>query len=214
MSTLGMGGAEKSLISMLNTIDPAFLNENGISIDILIADTTGVLYRQIPSYIRIIHCPWLFKILASPKENALKNSRSKVGTLVLKAFWKFSSLMIHEPLYEIEKYWKANKTFIPRLKGEYDVCLAYMNGLTTYYAIDKVTANKKYVWVHTDYNKLMCSDGFNKAYFEKADGIITISQKCAENIVEHFPQLKGKIQVIENISSGELVFFCLVKIVA
>ena len=57
MSTLGMGGAEKSLISMLNTIDPAFLNENGISIDILIADTTGVLYRQIPSYIRIIHCP-------------------------------------------------------------------------------------------------------------------------------------------------------------
>lgn len=205
MSTLGMGGAEKSLISMLNTIDPAFLNENGISIDILIADTTGVLYRQIPSYIRIIHCPWLFKILASPKENALKNSRSKVGTLVLKAFWKFSSLMIHEPLYEIEKYWKANKTFIPRLKGEYDVCLAYMNGLTTYYAIDKVTANKKYVWVHTDYNKLMCSDGFNKAYFEKADGIITISQKCAENIVEHFPQLKGTIQVIENISSGELI---------
>ena len=49
MSTLGMGGAEKSLISMLNTIDPAFLNENGISIDILIADTTGVLYTQIPS---------------------------------------------------------------------------------------------------------------------------------------------------------------------
>ena len=39
MSTLGMGGAEKSLISFLNMVEKDFLDDNKISIDFLTADS-------------------------------------------------------------------------------------------------------------------------------------------------------------------------------
>lgn len=200
MCTLFMGGAEKSLISMLNTIDIEFLKKNNISIDLLVADTSGVFYKQIPEYINIIKCPYLFSVLASQKKSAIRRSKIKIDVYVLKSLWKFSSVLLKEQLFDMEKYWKANRKLIPKLNREYDVCLAYMNGMTTYYAMDKVNAKKKFIWVHNDYNKLKCTDDFNKEYFEKADGIITISQICVNSLVEHFPKIKEKIQLIENIS--------------
>ena len=145
LCTLSMGGAEKSLISMLNTIDTHFLKKNDISIDLLVADTSGVFYKQIPLYVNKIQCPYLFRVLASRKESAIKRSKLTIDVYVLKALWKFFSVALKEQLFEMEKYWKANKKFIPKLKGKYDVCLAYMNGMTTYYAIDKVKAKKKFV---------------------------------------------------------------------
>lgn len=205
MNTLGMGGAEKSLISMLNTIDTNFLKKNDISIDFLIADASGVLYKQIPSYINIIKCPYLYRVLASPKENALKHSRIKADVYALKGIWKVSSSLLREKLFEMEKYWKANRKFIPNFKGEYDICFAYMNGMTTYYVIDKVNAKKKFVWVHNDYNKLTCTDDFNRFYFEKASGIITISQICVNSIIEHFPDIRDKVRMIENITPFKLI---------
>ena len=205
MNTLGMGGAEKSLISMLNTIDTNFLKKNDISIDLLIADASGVFYKQIPSYINIIKCPYLYRVLASSKENALKYSRVKVDIYALKGIWKVSSSLLREKLFEMEKYWKANKKFIPHFKGEYDICFAYMNGMTTYYVIDKINAKKKFVWVHNDYNKLTCTDDFNRFYFEKANRIITISQTCVNSIIDHFPEIRDKIQMIENISPLRII---------
>lgn len=205
MNTLNMGGAEKSLISMLNTIDREFLKKNNISIDLLIADVSGVFFRQVPSYINIVKCPYLYRIIASPKDNALKHSRIKLDVYTLKGIWKIFSRLSKKKLFEMEKYWNANKKFIPKLKEKYDICFAYMNGMATYYAIDKVNAKKKFVWVHNDYNKLSCTDTFNRYYFEKASGIVTISQICVKSIIEHFPEMRNKVKLIENISPYKLI---------
>ncbi len=204
MSTLGMGGAEKSLISFLNMVEKDFLDDNKISIDFLTADSGSLLIQEIPSYINILKCPLRYKIWSLPINDAYKYCR-KTSVFFWKSIYKLNCKMSKCKATQNEVYWIANRKFIPRISNHYDVCIAYMNGGTTYFAIDKVKAKKKYVWVHNEYEKLNYTDEFQRDYFEQADGIITISERCVDSIINRFPEFSSKVKMIENISSSNII---------
>ncbi|MFT4146054.1 MAG: glycosyltransferase [Mobilitalea sp.] len=205
MTTLGMGGAEKSLISMLNSVSPIFLIKNDIKVDLLVTESDSPLLKDIPKYVNIISTPRLFSLFSSSKKKALEKSRVKIDVYVLKFLWSIMGKSFYKNLSPNEAYWAANRCFIPRLKKRYDLCLAYMNGTATYYAIDKVQANKKVVWIHNDYEKLGYTNSFQRHFFDVAYKIVTISNLCLESIVRNFNNLKNKVIVLENISNRIII---------
>lgn len=207
MPSMNMGGAEKSLLSFLNEISKEFIVTNEIQIDLLVANEKGVLMNQVPHYVTKIKTPYILKLFSMSQKEAIKESVFGLDGFLLKLMWMVRKKISYIEGNDNERYWASNKCMIPKLEKEYDVCLAYMNGLITYYGIEKVRAKKKYVWVHNEYDKLNYTDIFQKTYFYKADGIITISERCVESLVSHFPEFKKKIYMIENITSPKVLDF-------
>lgn len=205
MPSLNMGGAEKSFISVLRSLDYNYLHNNNLSIEVLVLNDTGALMKDIPKEVHVLKPPYVLKLFSMKGSEALEASKIKIDVLLLKGFWKFMQKKSRHKLSGQEGYWSANKKFINKLSGSYDVCFAYMNGLATYYAIDKISAKKKYIWVHNDYNALNYHDEFEDYYMSSATEIITISERCANSIARHFPKEKKKIHVIENITSSKML---------
>ncbi len=207
INRLGMGGAEKSLISLLNTMDSNKLSMNDIRIYLLLADSRGEFTSQIPEYVECIKTPKSYMNYAVRFADLVKETPYDIISIFKKLLWKYNSLRINENMDGNEKYWLANKKYIEELKGEYDYVLAYMNGTPTYYAADKVKGKVNYFWIHNEYEKLEYNDDFQRSFFEKADKLITISKGCANSLKKAFPEYAEKVEVIENISSKKMIDF-------
>lgn len=199
---IGAGGAEKSLISLLN-----FLPRDKMEIDLMIFDDSGMFINQIPNDVNIIKPPKeLIQIIAK------LNSSLFLKTFSLKMFLKKMHCIIGYKLFNTHKkyslsqyYWYIAHKAIPQFHKQYDVVISYMDGYCNWYAIEKVDAKKKLLWVHNDYNKYNYAPSFDYKFFEKADKVITISEKCKQSLIDNFPKLSNKFTVIENISSANII---------
>ena len=200
---LNAGGAEKSLVSLLNAL-PSDMFE----IDLLAIDPSGIFLKQVPPAI---------KVLEPPREMVCMSVK-----ITDKRFWQHATLKLllvklrcilgnhlrgggskahrsHSQYYN--DIWQKH---IPNLGFKYDVAISYIDGLN-YYVIDHVTAGKKILWCHNDYNKLEFNPSYDHRYYEKADKICTISELCRKSLIENFPDLEDKFEVIENISSPKMI---------
>ncbi len=200
---LDAGGAEKSLISLLNSLPLNFFE-----IDLLAVDPKGIFRNQVPATINIVKAPrelvgqnapitqkrfWenvTFKILCVKIYciicNHFRGEKSKKG-------------MCHSQYYN--KIWRH---YVPENPKEYDVAVSYIDGMN-YYVMDHVKAKKKILWCHNDYDKLDLIPEYDLPYYEKADKICTISELCRKSLIENFPSLYSKIDVIENILSPRMI---------
>lgn len=194
------GGAEKSLINLLNLLD-----YSKYEVDLLLFKHEGLFLGQVPKEVNVLPTPISLKYSFVPLDKeALKNIEAIkaeiiriIGTVICKLFYKKREKQARWEYFYIYS--------IKRLKGQYDVALAYLQGESSYYVIDKVIAQKKYIWIHNDYEKLEGNDSFNKTYFEKANGVISISDKCVEILRQTFPDLKNKFYMLPNLTSAALI---------
>ncbi len=194
--SLGCGGAEKSLVSFLS-----FLPKDKWNIDLLIADKHGVFMKDIPENINIIQS-YEFENFATPLKLRRKAVCS-VGDLFCQLKWQVVSRLSEKKktMQRGEFRWEMWGKYLPKLKGEYDLAVSYMNGYPNYYVIDKVNAKKKILWVHNEFEKMGYNYNFERPFYEKADKIVTISPSCVDSILRVYPEFKDKTIVLENISS-------------
>lgn len=80
-----------------------------------------------------------------------------------------------------------------------------MDGFSNYYVIDKVSADRKILWVHNEYEKLGYNAKFDWTYFEKADDLVTISEECVESLKRVFPEFSNKTHLLYNISPSKMI---------
>ena len=196
------GGAERAFVSLLQS-----LPLDQIETHIIAIKEEGLFKDQLPKDIIIQHAPnELATTFASIKSRyfwkraGIKDIYRKVSTIV-----KGKLTSVSKRLNSQQYFWSEVKTAVPKNEIKYDVVISFMNGFCNYYAIDKVEAKRKYLWVHNDYNKIGYNSEYDQIFFEKATGIITISEICADSLKENFPNLIDKISVIENISPTTLI---------
>lgn len=195
---LGMGGAEKSLISLLENL-PA----EDWSIDVLSASPYGEHVDEIPAHVRLLGNKtelYAFENLSVPFRRRTRKVCS-VSDLMCQLQWEIIGKRKKSDLTFQEQRWQEWGSKLPMLPEEYDLAISYMHGYCNYYVMDKVRAKRKLLWIHTEFETLGCNPEFERPYFEKADGIVTISQACVDSFLKTFPDLSEKIMVLENISS-------------
>lgn len=201
-----IGGAQKSLLSFLQSFAAQECFED-YDIHVLPLNPQGEFLSQIPAGVTVempnnILC-WLGQHVS--KELLVKHCslRGMLG----EALWALRKALGLFPkgLNLSQRLWSNWKRLIPLSKEKYDVAIAYMDGVPGYYVMDKVQADKKVLWLHSDYQKQEYDSAFDKDYYRACDTIVTVSKECRETLCRAHPSQGSKIQVLENISSYTMV---------
>lgn len=172
VESMKCGGAERSLLSLLNTIDKSKYN-----IDLLVIKKGGEFEKFIPENINYKSTETKFGLLGRIKFNLYKRILSK--------------------RHKAQFFWKAFKNEIPEYTKSYDVAIAWGQGYATYYTATKINADKKYAWINTDYEKAGYKIKFDKDIYKEFEFIVGISDFVKETMQKLLP-LK-KIIVVPNI---------------
>lgn len=195
MHSLGFGGAEKSLVNLLNEMP-----RDKYQIDLLLFHKKDGFVSQVPGWVNMLKTPEALERLYAPMQSAGKYRFRKIaGTICSK-------------LYSRKK--KAQKAFrwrhvyvkcVKPLEQHYDVAVAYVGAEIMYFIRDCVSADRKLVWIHNDYRTAGYSKEDDAPYFVDMDAIVSVSEKCVEVLNEEFPEHSSKTYYIENITSSAVV---------
>ncbi len=196
MGSLYNGGAEKSLVNLLNEFP-----KDKYVVDLLLFKPQGMFLKQVPSDVNLLKTPTaLEKLFGDIKKAGVYSVTKFLGTTISNR--KSNDQKLNE-YYRWRDFYSKK---IEMLDGEYDVALAYTSGNVMYYTAEKVNAKKKYVWVHNDFLEAGYPKDIYEKYYKDFDGIVSISDKCVKIIDDLYPQYSNKTHMIENITSSKVVW--------
>lgn len=184
IDSFSCGGAEKSLLTLLNNIHKDYI------IDLYVLSKKIDFDNNIPDNIRL-------KIISTPKIS-----------LYLRIKKKFLQTIIHfidkrKFKYPREPFWKYYKNRFPPIDIIYDIAIAYHQGFPTYFVIEKVNAKKKIAWINSNIIKAGYNKKFNLYYYNQYDYIVTSSNPLKEIIKKNYQEIKNKLININDIINTE-----------
>lgn len=194
-----VGGVERSLAGMLDefnyakyNIDLMLYRHKGDFMDLL-TDKANLLGEMAPytSFRKSIKETFQDKLLPIGFSRVIAKGHS-----LLKS--KISG--IHEIGYvQMQLVWKYAMPFLPKLEKEYDVAISYL--WPHNFVADKVTADKKIAWIHTDYSTIAANYKMDLKMWGKFDYIVAVSDACRDSFLKRYEPLREKVVVMENIVS-------------
>ncbi|MFL0489393.1 glycosyltransferase [Bacillus sp. AFS054943] len=202
MNNLNCGGAEKALISLLETID-----YSKYDVDLFLFKHAGIFINKLPKEINLLPEPVNYKYFDMPITQSLAElinigdfrtafSRGILGYL---AKTEKNGAIIEQ------KLWRHMSRSIDEIKNEYDVAIGFLEKSPVYFCVDKVKAKQKIGWIHTDYSKLGINYNKEKEYLGKLDYIVTVSEELVNILKGNFPEFEEKITCIHNIVSSKMI---------
>lgn len=202
MPSMCAGGAEKSLVSLLNTID-----YSKYEVDLKLFAPEGLFLGLVPDQVNILDTPLVEKTFNG---NIFKALTSFVRTRRFKLLWDriIYSVILKLPfsIYQTEQYsWKYRRESYVGLEKMYDSAIGFLEKSSIYYVIDRVKSKKKTGFIHIDYTSLKPDTKFDKTYFSKLDTIATVSDECKDILTNCYPELSDNIAYIKNIVSSKLI---------
>ena len=193
--SMDFGGSERSLVNLLNE-----LPDDKYSVDILMFQKRGRLLAQLPKWVNVLETPNDLNRLYAPIGKAgTKLGVKVIGTLCARFARKTRK---SRAAYRWKHFYCPSIRMLPQ---QYDVAVAYGGAALVYFVSDRVCADKKLIWIHTDYRTGKYSAEDDRPYFAAADGIVSISKACVDVLKEEFPEFQDKIFCIENITSATLL---------
>lgn len=201
-----IGGGQKSLVSFLECLkDSSAVND--YEIHLMIPHKIGPLLDKVPENVKLIPAPREYQWLSTPFSLHLLTHSFSWRGLAATVIWRVrKTFRLHPKEWNTSQLmWQCWKKFVRPCKTDYDAAISYIDGSTNYFVIDKVTADKKTLWVHNVYKSQGYAPEFDRVYYEKADAIVTISEGCRQSIVDAHPQCENKTHILENITSSSTV---------
>lgn len=196
--SMRIGGAEKSLVNLLNLIDL-----NKYDVNLLIFKPEGDFLQQIPSGIHILKTdPSLFYAYKCDKN--VFSCKTGIRSEILRIFSTGVCKILYGNCARQKRWTKFYKTLLPKLDSEYDVAIGYLEGDASYYVIDKVNAKRKILWVHSNFENIKKNEdaAAYKEYFCKADRVVSISDKCVQVLQDNYPDMRNKFVFLPNLTSS------------
>ncbi len=201
---LELGGAERSLIGLLDALDPDIWE-----IDLFLLRHEGELMGMIPSYVHLLPQIPAYTVLARPMKETLLEGH--VLLTAARLFGKISAAL-YSRLHKIEpgdvalEYsHKFTCPLMPKIysEKEYDVVISFLT--PHYFVANKVKAKKTYAWIHTDYTRIQVNVRSEAKMWGVFDHIVSISDAVGTGFAQTFPMLGDKLMEIENILPEKLI---------
>lgn len=202
MESLGIGGAEKSLVTLLSLLD-----YSKYDVDLFLFNQKGEFLDLIPKEVNLLDVPKDFSdFMLNPKQSLKELVKNRKFKLLLNKSAEVSVLAFNKFVLNKEYIgWKFIRKSIDALEKEYDVAIGFLEKKSIYFTVDKVKANKKIGWIHIDYEKIEHDSKTDNIYFGNLNNIITVSEHCKEVLIKEFPQYKDKIDIVQNIISPKII---------
>lgn len=195
---LEIGGAERSLIGLLDALDPERWD-----IDLFLLRHQGELIADIPEYVNLLPEVPAYTVLARPMKDTLREGHVLLTAARLAgriAAGRYAKKHGHtESGVALEYSHKFTCPLMPRIQPgtEYDLAISFLT--PHYFVAKKVQAKQKIAWIHTDYSRVQVNIPSETAMWSAYDHIASISDAVTESFLKLFPGLKNKVVLIENI---------------
>lgn len=201
---LEIGGAETSLIGLLNAIDPELYDVN-----LFLYSHRGELLKQVPDAVHLLPEIKKYDVIEKPIKEAIQKGFPDIALARLWAKYQFARYAKRNQLKEgsaILQY--VFDTVTPLLPGinpntEYDLAISFLTPHNI--VLNKVKAKKKLAWIHTDYTKISVNVEKEIKVWSQFNHIVSISEDVTRSFLTVFPTLAGKIIEIANILSPRAV---------
>ena len=201
---LEIGGAERSLIGLLNAIDYTHYE-----VDLFVYDHRGEFMSLIPKAVHLLPENKVYAAINRPIKEIVKEGH--IGVALARIVSKIQYAIykkIHHPKEDsgIFQYVADCVTpLLPSLKiyGTYDLAISF---LTPHNIVrDKVDAKQKIAWIHTDYSTISVHASKELPVWNSFDRIMAVSEGVKKTFLQTFPTLADKVEVMENILSPTFV---------
>lgn len=198
-----MGGIEKSLISLINSI-----NRDLYDVSIFLMENGGELINEVPKWIEI-------KLIPSINESIIKRIKLNLN---YKKLSKALSILYYTILTKLTKKSYKGSYYYPKIinnvDDEFDLAIAYHTplGFPVGYVIDNLNAKKKIAYIHGDMDQYKDIEDFNiilgmyKKYYEKYDKIFCVSKDAKKKFINHYPDLENKTDLFYNILDHKEIY--------
>lgn len=199
--SMNIGGAEKSLVNLLNLLDYSVYD-----VDLLLFQRRGAFLPQVPTQVNLVSVPEIDALYGIEPRDPMPAARKAA----LKA-WRYLATgvtRIAEKQFDrrrLLRWQRFYSKYIPKLEDCYDCAVSYSGGETFWYVVEKVEASYRVTYFHSDYSNIDIDAAKELAYLEKADRIATISQACADSLRHIFPTQGDKVCVVQNPTCTSLV---------
>lgn len=191
---MNMGGVEKALISMLESI-----NYDNYDVTLLLTAIEGELIKKVPNQVKII-------TINEFKELRYKSVKKLVLDNVLKGkFMECFKIIYYILLYkfngDLHSLYKYNCESLPKLDEKYDLAISYQapSRLPAVFVANNINAEKKALWLHSDPSKSPCDISCYEESYSKYDKIFCVANSIKEKFIKVFPNLESKTEVFYNI---------------
>lgn len=201
---LEIGGAERSLIGLLNAIDYTCYE-----VDLFIYRHTGEFMKLIPKEVNFLPEIKKYTTLSRPMKEIIQEGYIDIAVGRMWAHYqakRFQKKTQAKESIAIFQYVASYTTpFLHSLKhlGEYDLAISFL--IPHNIVRDKVKAKQKWAWIHTDYSFVSLDTAHELPVWNAYDQIISISESVTQGFLSKFPSLKNKIRLMENILSEKFV---------
>lgn len=184
IESLHLGGAEKSLVTLLSNLD-----YNRLSVDLLLFNRGGIFEKFVPPQVRIL------------------DGKNPQLSIIDRIVYKAGKTIRYNNLHEAQIFWHIAGSKTEPLAEKYDVAIAYNQQFATYYVAEKVKAIKKYAWMNTLYKNAGYSVGFDSPYFKKFEKLVGVSEQAHDNMKSAFERAGYPLQtaLVKDIIDSEII---------
>ncbi len=197
-----IGGVERSLIGLLNSID-----YDEFEVDLFLLSHTGEFMPLIDKRTRLL-----------PEDKKLSLISWSISALIRQGHWGMALIRLFSKIYgdlraKVTKSDTLNITICKKLVSKiskplpdhYDIALGFLG--PHYFLEEKVDADLKIGWVHTDYANINEKPDvkYTLPMWNKLHYIACVSENVKQSFDSVYPSLTDKTIIIENIMSSEFI---------
>lgn len=198
VDSLNCGGAEKSLVSLLNTFD-----YEKYDVFLQLMSVEGIFLANVPQEVKIL--PELDYVVFSKSNWSYKLKHLNYLLKKVKIFFGMRFERKKGRLHGSQAYWKSAKSAFKTVKENFDVAVAWGQGTPTHYVAEKVKAKKLFAVINADYESLGLNRDFDANFYKKYSKIFAVSNKLNVMTKSIFPEFADKIHTLYDINNAELI---------
>ena len=201
---LEIGGAETSLIGLLQALDP-----QRVEVDLFLNAHRGEMMAYIPEWVNVLPERKAYTMIERPIKDVVRAGYVHIALARLWAKWRYRIYARKKRPEDGSAIFgyvgKYVTPLLPSLKsfGEYALAISFLTPHNI--VLDKVQARKKVCWIHTDYSRIDVNPQVELPVWSGYDRIVSISGDVTRTFCDVFPSLCNKIVEIENILSPEFI---------
>lgn len=199
MPSMFIGGAERSLIGLLDAID-----YEKYEVSLFLYRHEGEFLKYIPSNVNILTPISEYATFDVPIKKLIFSRKVLFGIARL---WSKIAIKMHciaskessGVWMEMQYISKYLQTLLPDIPGEYDAGISFLGVPDV--LVNKVNAKVKLAWNHTDYTILNPDKNMDRELYKQIDHVVSVSEPCTQQFIQVYPEFKDKAITIENLLS-------------
>ena len=196
INSLGCGGAEKSLVSLLSLLD-----YEKYAVDLLMFNPGGMFMPLLPKEVAVLPRPDYLRWCADGGSNL----RYALTRLKVSAGIRSNPQCGGKPLHDAQKYWQYAASAFDSLEKAYDAAIAWGQGNPTHFVAEKVQAGRKIAVVNADYESVGHNRDFDRLYYEQYGHIAAVSDPLQTIMRRVYPEMQAKMTTLYDIRNQRLM---------